>query len=284
MQRFIPTGSQSHSLAKELSDLYVNVQPSIAVLVQLIGHTNQAFSEWLHSDVAVKQNADDHELKLKEARKYTVYQLTQGTEKLWSQKVYNLVCEHRAELRRLACVVEADFCSASDWQTFRNNFICLIDQLRTAMMALYVVSVRSGSTDHDIWILRENWPHKELPFLIKKTPVDRHFDNQYEFAKDWIMAIPELPNQQDPLSDIVLQGISNTAAGRLLTSVLNYITPFEVRDQYRAAAEIFRNAGWDVNFVHFGPGLPHIDFCLPQKDQLAAKLGVDPERYQPVKQ
>jgi hypothetical protein len=281
MLRFIPTGSQSHSLTKELSDLYVNVQPPIAVLIQLIGYTNQAFSEWLHSHVAVKQNADDYELKLKEARKYTGYQLTQGTEKLWSQKVYNLVCEHRAELRRLACVVEADFSSASDWQTFRNNFICLIDQLRTAMMALYVVSVRSGSTDHDIWILRENWPHKELPFLIKKTPVDQHFDNQYEFAKDWIMAIPELPNQQDPLRDIVLQGISKTAQGYLLTPVLN-TAPFEVRAQYEEAAEIFRNAGWDVNFVRLGPGLPHIDFCLPRKDQLAAKLGVDPERYLPV--
>ncbi|MDZ4837876.1 MAG: hypothetical protein SGJ27_29175 [Candidatus Melainabacteria bacterium] len=282
MLRIIPSGSQSHSLEKELSSLYVNVQPSIAVLVQLIGYTNQAFSEWLHSSVDTKQIADDYELKLKEARKYTAYQVTQGTEKLWSQTVYKLVCEHRAELRRLACVVEADFSLASDWQAFRNNFICLIDQLRTAMMALYVVSVRSGSTDHDLWILRENWPHKELPFLIKKTPIDDHFDNQYEFARYWILAIPELPNQKDPLMDIVLQGISKTAGGYLLTPVLNYITPFEVRDQYREAAKIFRNAGWDVDFVHLGPGLPHIDFCLPQKDQLAAKLGVDPERYLPV--
>jgi len=40
MLRIIPSGSQSHSLEKELSSLYVNVQPSIAVLVQLIGYTN----------------------------------------------------------------------------------------------------------------------------------------------------------------------------------------------------------------------------------------------------
>ncbi len=282
MLRFIPTGSQSHYCMKAISGVYVKVQPSIAVLVQQIGYTNQAFSEWLHSSVAAKQKADDYEFELTEGRKYTAYQLAQMTEKLWSQSVYRLFCEFRAELRCLACVTEADFTAVSDWQAFRNNFICLCDQLRTAMMALYVVSVRSGSTDHDLWILRENWPHKDLPFLMKKTPVDHHFDNQYEFARHWIMAIPELPNPQDPLMDIVLQGISKTAAGYLVTPVLNYLTPFEVRDQYREAAVIFHNAGWEVDFVHLGPGLPQIHFCLPQKEQLAAKLGVDPERYLPV--